>query len=72
MSLYDLKQDQECIIIKICGISSKRLIELGFVEGTKITVLNIGLFGGRLILFRDCVLGLRSTLAKDIEVKLIR
>lgn len=68
MSLNDLKVGQQGVILEVTGTSSRRLGELGFVKGTKITVLNIGLFGGRLISFRDCILGLRSTLAKNIEV----
>ncbi|HEY8390917.1 MAG TPA: FeoA family protein [Clostridia bacterium] len=71
MSIYDLKIGQTALIIGVSGVSSKKLTELGFVKGTKVTLLNIGLFGGRLIKFRDCVLGLRSTLAKNIEVKCI-
>ena len=68
MSLYEMKVGQAGVILGVSGTSSKRLTELGFVKGTKITVINIGLFGGRLIMFRDCILGLRSTLAKNIEV----
>lgn len=72
MTLYDLKVGDIAEIIKVSGPSAKKLTELGYTPKTKIKVLNKSLFDGRLILIRDNVAGLRSSLAKAIEVKLIK
>jgi Fe2+ transport system protein FeoA len=72
MTLYDLKIGASAEIARVSGASAKKLSELGYTPKTKIKVLNISLFDGRLILIRDCVVGLRSSLAKDIEVRLIK
>ncbi|HEY8419329.1 MAG TPA: ferrous iron transport protein A [Clostridia bacterium] len=72
MTIYDLKIGDCAEIIKVGGFSAKRLTELGYTQNTKIKVLNKSLFDGRLILIRDNIAGLRGSLAKSIEVRLLK
>ncbi|HEY8444312.1 MAG TPA: ferrous iron transport protein A [Clostridia bacterium] len=72
MTLYDLKTGDIAEIVKVSGPSSNRLVELGYTPNTKVKVLNKSLFDGRLILIRDNLAGLRSSLAKAIEVRLLK
>lgn len=69
MSLYDLKIGQSGIIEKVTGNSklAKRLLALGCIEGTEITVKGVAPLGDPLIInFRGSDLALRKKDAKNI------
>lgn len=72
MTLYDMKVGECAEIVQVTGASAKKLTELGYTQKTTVKLLNISLFNGRLILIRDNIVGLRSSLAKDIEVRLLK
>lgn len=71
MTLYDTSVGDSVVVISITGETSKRLIELGFVKGATILILNKNLLGGRIILFRNALIAIRDSTAKNILVNLI-
>ena len=72
MSVFDLKKG-ESAIIRSCNVSGStlsRLISLGITVGRKISVLSFSLFRGSVLISCGTVrVGLRATLAKNIEVE---
>ncbi|MDO4535899.1 MAG: ferrous iron transport protein A [Clostridium perfringens] len=69
MTLYDLKIGQSALIKNITGDSrlSKRLLALGCIEGTKITLKGIAPLGDPLIInLRGFNLAVRKKDAKNI------
>ena len=68
-SLYDLKIGQSGIIEKVTGNSklAKRLLDLGCIEGTEVTVKGVAPLGDPLIInFRGFDLAIRKKDAKNI------
>ena len=72
MSVFDLSEG-DCGIIKSCNLSGStlaRLTSLGITVGKKVTVLSFSLFKGSVLIGCGAVrLGLRATVAKNIEVE---
>ena len=73
MSVYDLKQGQiaEIIAVNASGGALTRLNSLGVLAGKRITVLSVSLFKSSVLIACGGVrLGLRKSIAQNIEVKL--
>lgn len=71
LSLSDLKNEESGIIVEIEGKSALRirLMELGFVEGTPVKVLNISPYKNSYLLeVRGSCLALRKSAVKIIKV----
>ncbi|MEW5692804.1 MAG: ferrous iron transport protein A [Candidatus Hydrogenedentota bacterium] len=74
MTLDDVKPGQECRIIdvKLGGVTGQRLSDMGFISGTKITVIrNAPLADPVDLLIRGTHVGVRHAEAKGVEVELL-
>lgn len=72
MSVFDLKMGEVGIIDSICGDHrlAKRLLALGFIEGTEVTVTTTAPLGDPIILnLRGFNLAIRKKDAKNIFIK---
>lgn len=67
--LCDMKKDEETVIKKLetTGSLRQRLMDIGFVEGTKVKCVRISPFGDpKAYLVRGAVIALRNKDAADI------
>ena len=74
MTLDEVKRDQECEIMDITseGIMEQRLLDMGFIPGTRIKVKrNAPLVDPVEFLLRGYYVSLRHSEAKKIEVNLL-
>ena len=72
MSVFDLNKGASAIITgcNFSGNAAARLKSLGITVGKKITVLSFSLFRGSVLIRCGAVrVGLRATIAKNIEVE---
>ena len=72
MTLDEVKRDQECEIVDITseGIMGQRLLDMGFIPGTRIKVIrNAPLVDPVEFLMKGCHISLRHSEAKKVEVK---
>ena len=72
MSVFDLKRGESGIIkgCTLSGNAASRLNSLGITVGKRVTVLSFSLFRGSVLIGCGAVrVGLRATIAKDIEVE---
>ncbi len=73
MKLSDVKSGGSCIIKSVCdrGAFSNRLCDMGFLPGTRVTVIALAPFGDPMELFlRGYRITLRRSQAKFIEVEM--
>ena len=71
MTLNELKPGQNCHIVRIdiSGVTGQRLLDMGFVPGTKIDVIrNAPLVDPVELLLRGYQVSIRHSEAKEIEV----
>ncbi len=71
MTLNELKPGQKCHIVKVNvgGATGQRLLDMGFVPGTKIDVIrNAPLVDPVELLLRGYQVSIRHSEAKEIEV----
>lgn len=74
MTLDEIKQDQECEIVDITseGIIGQRLLDMGFIPGTRIKVIrNAPLVDPVEFLLKGYHISLRHSEAKQVEVTLL-
>ena len=74
VNLTELKENEICEIVKIDGIMAlkRRLLELGFVDNTRIKIINISpLKNSYLLEIRGYIIALRKSAVKNIYVRRI-
>jgi len=74
MTLDEVKRDQECEIVDIIseGIMGQRLLDMGFIPGTRIKVIrNAPLVDPVEFLLKGYHISLRHSEAKKVEVNLL-
>lgn len=74
MTLDEVKRDQECEIVDITseGIMGQRLLDMGFIPGTRIKVIrNSPLVDPVEFLLKGYHISLRHSEAKKVEVNLL-
>ncbi|MBW2321229.1 MAG: ferrous iron transport protein A [Deltaproteobacteria bacterium] len=74
MTLDEVKRDQECEIVDITseGIMGQRLLDMGFIPGTRIKVIrNAPLVDPVEFLLKGYHISLRHSEAKKVEVNLL-
>ncbi len=74
MTLDEIKPDQECEIVDITseGIMGQRLLDMGFIPGTRIKVIrNAPLVDPVEFLLKGYHISLRHSEAKQVEVTLL-
>ena len=74
MTLDEVKRDQECEIVDITseGIMGQRLLDMGFIPGTRIKVIrNAPLVDPVEFLLKGYHISLRHSEAKKVEVTLL-
>lgn len=72
MTLDEVKRDQECEIVDVTseGIMGQRLLDMGFIPGTRIKVIrNAPLVDPVEFLLKGYHISLRHSEAKKVEVK---
>ncbi|MGH4052563.1 MAG: FeoA family protein [Clostridium sp.] len=72
MSIYDLKPGDKAFIHSVCGDDkfAKRLLALGFIEGTEVKLVAAAPLGDPLIVnLRGFNLAIRKNDAKNIYIK---
>ncbi len=74
MTLDEVKRDQECEIVDVTseGIMGQRLLDMGFIPGTRIKVIrNAPLVDPVEFLLKGYHISLRHSEAKKVEVNLL-
>ncbi len=74
MILSDLKTGQKAVVVDVLveGQGMQRLLDMGFVEGTEITIIrNAPLLDPIDLSVRGCQIALRLNEAKGVEVELV-
>jgi len=72
MSIYDLKPGDKALIDSVCGDDkfAKRLLALGFIEGTEVKLIATAPLGDPIIIsLRGFNLAIRKNDAKNIYIK---
>jgi len=72
VSIYDLKPGDKALIDSVCGDDkfAKRLLALGFIEGTEVKVMATAPLGDPIIInLRGFNLAIRKNDAKNIYIK---
>ncbi|MBU3090561.1 ferrous iron transport protein A [Clostridium sp. CM028] len=73
MSIYDLKPGDKALIDSVCGDDkfAKRLLALGFIEGTEVKLVATAPLGDPIIInLRGFNLAIRKNDAKNISIKI--
>jgi ferrous iron transport protein A len=74
MKLDELKPDQECTIVDVLleGVELQRLLDMGFIEGTRVKVVrNAPLMDPLDIEIRGYLIALRRREARGVEVEMV-
>jgi ferrous iron transport protein A len=74
MKLDELEPGQECVIIDVLleGVELQRLLDMGFIEGTRLKVIrNAPLMDPLDIEIKGYLIALRRNEAKGVEVEVI-
>lgn len=72
ISIYDLKPGDKALIESVCGDDkfAKRLLALGFIEGTEVKLVATAPLGDPIIInLRGFNLAIRKNDAKNISIK---
>lgn len=74
MTLADMKENQNAIILKIESDSglSRRLFDMGFMVGQNVSCTNVGAFGSPIAYnLRGCKVALRKKDAQKLTVEVV-